>query len=297
MHDIPHTHNPYYTFRKYLAEKFHTKVFRISIDGFQGCKGECIFCEQHFYHQPTQTLEDQMQKLISYFTRRYRARLFYLYLQKGTNTDRPIVQLKAYYDRVLALHEFSGFIIGTRPDCINEQVIELVQSYTSMYDVWIEYGLQSSHNRTLAYIRRNHTYEDFLHAIELTCPTNIKVTVHLILGLPGESESDLIETVRKVSALPIHGVKFHHMYILENTPLAEIYRHGEYAPLSYEQYKCLIVSALRHLRSDVIVHRIMGDDTTGKLIAPKWAMNKEEIIYDIKHTMISQGWSQGDLLS
>lgn len=289
--------NPYYTFRAYLAEKYAKKVFRISIDGFQGCRGRCIFCEQHFYSQPTQTLEEQMCKLTAYFRKRYRAKLFYLYLQKGTNTDAPVEQLREYYDHTLSLGEFCGFIVGTRPDCVNEETIALLAEYEKRYDVWIEYGLQSSHNTTLQLIKRNHSYEDFLHAVEITAQKGLKITVHLIIGLPGETTADVVETVQRLSALPIQGVKFHHMYILENTPLAEMYRNGEYNSLLYEDYKITLITALRHLRPDIVVHRIVGDDTTGKLIAPVWPLSKEEIIYDIKETMNNNGFMQGDLSS
>lgn len=287
--------NPYYTFRSYLAKKYSAKVFRISIDGFQGCRGRCIFCEQHFYSQPTQSLEDQVEKLMFYFRKRYRAKQFYLYLQKGTNTDAPVEKLREYYDHVLSLGAFVGFIVGTRPDCVNEDVIALLADYEKQYDVWIEYGLQSSHNRTLDFIKRNHSYEDFLHAVEITARRGLKITVHLILGLPGESITEVVETVRRLSALPIQGIKFHHLYILENTPLAEMYALKQYIPLTYEEYKETVITALRHLRPDIVVHRIVGDDTTGKLIAPMWALSKEEIIYDIKETMNTNGFVQGDL--
>ncbi len=292
------THNhpaPYYTFRHYLAEKYHTKVFRISVDGYQGCKGRCIFCEQHFYQISSQTIQDQIAKRVNYYKKRFKAKMFYLYLQKGTNTDASIQSLKDYYDSTLSYEQFVGFIIGTRPDCINEEVIGLIDSYTDRYDVWLEYGLQSAHDKTLEYIRRNHTYGDFLRAVEMAKGTNIKLTIHLILGLPGESESDMIESVKKISTLPIHGVKFHHLYVLDNTPLNEMVKNGLYEPLPYDVYKNLVITCIRHLRKDIVIHRVVGEDTTGKMLAPIWEINKSDVIDDIKMTMDANGFLQGDL--
>jgi len=134
-----------------------------------------------------------------------------------------------------------------------------------------------------------------LHAVDLANGTNIKLTVHLILGLPGETESDMIETVRKISALPVHGVKFHHLYILDNTPLNEMVKNGMYEPLRYDVYKNLVITCIRHLRKDIVIHRVVGEDTTGKMLAPVWDINKNDVIDDIKMTMDGKGFQQGDI--
>ena len=285
--------SPYYTFAQYIRQNFNTKAFRVSIDASFGCKENCIYCEEHYRKPSELSIEEQIERLIPYLESRYGAKDFYLYFQKGTNTDAEIDELKEIYDKALSYRDFLGFIIGTRPDYVNQKVIELINTYSSDYDTWIEYGLQSANNITLDRINRNHTYEDFLNAVRLTESTDIKITAHLILGLPGETKADMINTVKKISKLPIKGVKFHHLYILKDTPLYKMYKRGEYQPIDYQTYKEVIMDSIQYLKEDVVIHRIMGEDHSSKFVGPKWGKSKNFIINDIKKSMIESNCYQG----
>lgn len=201
--------------------------------------------------------------------------------------------MKKIYDSALSYRDFLGFIVGTRPDYMDKEKVEVINSYTDKYDTWIEYGLQSANNKTLKLINRNHTYEDFLKALQLTEGTDIKITVHLILGLPGEKSEDMINTVKKISKLPIKGVKFHHLYILKDTPLYKMYKKGNYTPIDYETYKKVLMESLQYLDKEVVVHRIMGEDYSDRFVGPKWNMSKNYIINDIKKSMIKKNYYQG----
>ncbi|HDS02462.1 MAG TPA: TIGR01212 family radical SAM protein [Firmicutes bacterium] len=288
---------PYQTFTCYIRDTFHTKAFRISVDGFFGCAGKCIYCENSYYKPPEESMEEQIIRLRNFYEKRHKARDFYLYFQKGTNTGASARHLKEVYDRGLSLLSFIGLIIGTRPDAVNSEIIGLIQSYTEKYDVWLEYGLQSTFNATLDTIQRGHTYEDFLRALELLKETDIKCTVHMILGLPGESLEMMVENVRRLSRLPIQGIKFHHLYVLEGTFLHKLYLSGDYQPLSYSEYKEALMASLEHLRPDIVVHRVLGEDHSGHLVAPRWKMTKDRILDDIRKSMVREGRFQGRLFS
>lgn len=287
--------NPYYSFSQYIRENFNTKAYRVSIDAFFGCKENCIYCEEHYRKPSKLKIEEQVDSLIPILKGRYKAKDFYLYFQKGTNTDANVRELKKLYDKVLSYEDFIGLIIGTRPDYVNKKIINLINSYTERYDTWIEYGLQSSHNSTLKKIQRGHTYEDFLKAIELTEDTDIKITVHLIIGLPGESKEDVIKTVRRISNLPIHGVKFHHLYILKGTPLYQLYLKNKYKPLDYKSFKDILIESIENLREDIVIHRIIGEDHSDHFVGPQWEMSKNQIINDIRNTMKKNNRFQGRL--
>ncbi|MBN2726635.1 TIGR01212 family radical SAM protein [Candidatus Mcinerneyibacteriota bacterium] len=286
---------PYFTFARYIRENFRTKAFRISVDGFLGCNGKCIYCENSYYRSPEESLEEQIIRLKEFYEQRYKVRDFYLYFQKGTNTAAPAEELKRLYDKGLSLFPFIGLIIGTRPDAVDKKVISMIESYTSTYDVWVEFGLQSTFNETLQRVRRGHTYEDFLGALDLLKETKIKCTVHMILGLPGETGEMMAESVRRLSRLPIQGIKFHHLYVLDGTELSRLYKEGEYTPLEYSRYKEILIDCLENLRSDIVVHRVLGEDRSGHLLAPRWEVSKDEILADIKKTMTESGRFQGRL--
>lgn len=286
---------PYLTFARYIRDHYKTKAFRISVDGFLGCSGQCIYCENSYYSPPEESLEDQVLRLKAFYEKRYKARDFYLYFQKGTNTAAPAEELRNLYERGLSLLPFIGLIIGTRPDAVSREVISLIASYASSYDVWVEFGLQSTFNETLQRVKRGHTYEDFLRALALLEGTGIKCTVHMILGLPGETREMMAESVRRLSRLPIQGIKFHHLYVLRGTELGRLYEAGSYTPLTYDEYKEDLIVCLENLRSDIVVHRILGEERSGRLMAPHWAMSKDEILADIRRTMTRSGRFQGRL--
>jgi radical SAM protein (TIGR01212 family) len=215
---------------------------------------------------------------MNFYRKRYKADKFIIYFQAYTNTFAPVDKLKSLYDEALAYPDIVGLTIGTRPDCVPDNVLDLITEYTKKYLVWLELGLQSAHNRTLELINRGHTYQTFEDAVKRTRGRNISIATHLILGLPGETHQDMFESVRKVVALGIDGIKFHHLYIAKNSRLAELYEQGKVKTLSLQDYIPLICDVIELLPKDMVVIRIVGELRGEYLIAPKWGVNKNQVM-------------------
>ncbi|OGF64512.1 MAG: TIGR01212 family radical SAM protein, partial [Candidatus Fischerbacteria bacterium RBG_13_37_8] len=245
---------PYYSFNTYLKERFNKKVYKICVDaGFtcpnrDGTKGinGCIYCNNDAFtivrrdcikedrlssepagsvndrtNIPLPSLEQQIEQGKKKLAAHYKAEAFILYFQPYSNTYASLQKLKEAYDYVYYDNDIVGLSIGTRPDCVNEEILTFIEAYAKDKEVWIEYGLESSHNKTMQVINRGHTWEDFLEAVQMTSNRPIKICVHIIFGLPGESRADMLETVRRISRLPIHAVKFHPLHIVKGSVLYE----------------------------------------------------------------------------
>jgi len=302
------------TINEYFRNKFKKKVYKICIDaGFtcpnrDGTKGfgGCTYCNNEAFsgtsskhefkirsftlphintNENLPFIEEQIIKGKERLKARYKAEAFILYFQSYTNTYASIDKLKKLYDYVYFDEDIIGLSIGTRPDCINAELLSLLKSYAVDKEVWIEYGLESSHNKTLELINRCHSYEDFLVAVELTASYGIPICVHIIFGLPGESYSDMIETVKRISSLPIWGIKIHPLHIVKGTYLAQVYKNKrDYPPMllieedGMMKYVNLVKEALRILPSSIIIHRLTGEASRDLLIAPLWINEKAKIL-------------------
>ncbi len=302
------------TINEYFRNKYKKRVYKICIDaGFtcpnrDGTKGigGCTYCNNEAFsgtslknnfkirsfslphiniNENIPFIEEQIIKGKERLKRRYKAEAFILYFQSYTNTYASMEKLKKLYDYVYFDEDIIGLSIGTRPDCINEEILTLLKSYTIDKEVWIEYGLESSHNKTLELINRGHSYEDFLSAVELTNFYGIPICVHIIFGLPGESYSDMIETVKRISSLPIWGIKIHPLHIVKGTYLAQMYMDKKDYPrmLLIEEdgmmlYVNLVKEALTILPSSIIIHRLTGEASPDLLIAPQWINEKAKIL-------------------
>ncbi len=221
------------------------------------------------------------------------ANKFIAYFQAFTNTYAKPDRLKNIYDAIIDFKAVVGMSIGTRPDTIDHDKLELISSYKNRYEVWIEYGLQSIHNKTLKYINRGHDFEDFLIALKLTKEFGIPVCVHVILGLPGETRDDMIETARKLSELKIDGIKIHLFHILKGSMLEKLYREGKVKVFGQDEYVELASDFLENLSPDIIIQRLTGEGAKGKHVAPLWAFDKIETINKIKKVLTLRGSFQG----
>ncbi|MDL1970711.1 MAG: TIGR01212 family radical SAM protein [Candidatus Desulfofervidaceae bacterium] len=298
-------HKRYYDFNTFLRQSFGCRVHKISLDAGLSCpnrdgskgKGGCIYCNPYGSgtgaYAKGISISEQIVQAKTFLARRYKAEKFIAYFQSFCNTYGPYEKLKALYEEALAHEDIVGLAVGTRPDCVDEKIIDLLASYTNKYQVWIEYGLQSIHNRTLDFINRGHTYEDFLQAIKLTSGRGILICVHIILGLPGETKADMLATVRALGQLPVDGIKFHHLYVVKGTRLASLYEKGEYTPLSQEEYIDILVEALELLPSRVVIQRLMGDPRPEELIAPDWSLRKRETLNLINQVLEERNTWQG----
>jgi radical SAM protein (TIGR01212 family) len=298
----------YYKFSEYLKERFGCRVHKVSLDAGFSCpnkdgrlgEGGCIYCDNRAFSHNSRIstpppVEEQIKNGIEFGKRRYNAKKFMVYFQAYTNTYASPDVLKEKYDVVRKFDDIVGLAIGTRPDCVNEEILNLIEGYTSDYEVWIEYGLQSIHGKTLKLINRNHTYKDFLKAIEMTKNRNIKICAHIIIGLPGETEEEILQTAKALAQLKVDGVKIHPLHIVKGTKLEELYREGKYKPLEMEDYVELAVKFLQLLPEDMVIQRIAADCPRELLVAPEWLNNKQLVLNMIEKLLEEKDTHQGKL--
>jgi hypothetical protein len=239
-------------------------------------------------------IKEQVEKGMRFLKRRYGAEKFIAYFQAFTNTYADIDTLKTRYEEALFDKDIIGLSIGTRPDCITDEVLNLINSYTEKYHVWIEYGLQSMHDRTLRLINRGHDYKAFKDAVLRTKDKeNIKICAHVILGLPGEDWDDMMKTAQAVSSLGIDGIKLHHLYIAKNTAMANEYFKGNVKTMKVEEYVSLVCDFLERISPDIVIQRLVGDTHGNFLISPIWHMSKGEVFSAITEELRRRDSYQG----
>ncbi len=297
----------YYSFGRYLRERFQFKVHKIPIhagftcpnrDGYKG-SGGCTFCANESFSPnargtSTPPIKEQIRSGKEFLRSRYDAEKFIVYFQAFSNTYADVQTLKSRYDEAMGDEDVIGLSIGTRPDCVSDEVLELINSYTSTHHVWIEYGLQSIHDRTLRRINRCHTYQEFEDAVYRTRTLGgINVCAHVILGLPGEDHSDMMATARKVSVLGIEGIKLHHLYVARDTVLEKEYGLGKVKTMEMEEYVSIASDFLENLSPDITVQRLMGDTRGDSLVSPIWPASKAEVIRAITGELRCRGSFQG----
>ncbi|MCX7739085.1 MAG: TIGR01212 family radical SAM protein [Hydrogenothermaceae bacterium] len=272
----------------YLKDKYGGRVQKVAIDAGFTCpnrdgskaSGGCTFCNNLSfspYAMSKKTVKDQIEKSMAFYKSRFKnIKGFLAYFQAFTNTYAPVEKLKEVYDQAMSYDEIIGMSIGTRPDCVPEEVLDLIASYTAEKpEVWVEYGLQTAHFRTLRAINRAHSVAEFVDAVLRTKRRpSIKICVHVILGLPGEDYEDMMETARLISVLGVDGIKIHPLHIVKHTVMEKQFLRGEIKDLTIEEYARLAVDFLSILPKDIIVHRITGEASEEELIAPHWCLPK-----------------------
>lgn len=301
----PVTAKRYYQFSEYLKNKFGKKVYKITLDAGFNCpnrdgtisSGGCIFCDDggsfSRAHDSHLSVEQQVLTGISTLSSRFKAQKFMSYFQAYSNTYKPVDELKKIYDASLCHKDVVGISIGTRPDCVDEQKLDLIASYTDRYETWVEYGLQSIHDKTLKFINRGHDYKTFLKAYEMTKQRGIKVCVHIILGLPGETKEDILKTINALAQLKVDGVKFHCLCVFPNTKLYDMYENGEITLLQEDEYIVTACDCLELLPSDTTIHRLGGNGLQAIKVAPKWLNKKFEILNKIDKELELRNSHQG----
>ncbi|MBW1850883.1 MAG: TIGR01212 family radical SAM protein [Deltaproteobacteria bacterium] len=298
----------YRDFNSYLKERFGERVQKISLDAGLGCPNRdgtisrcgCIFCDGRGSGTGALinrgiSIEDQIVKARKYLQNRYKARKFIAYFQSFSNTYAPLSRLKSLYSQALAQKDMVGLSVGTRPDCVDMDILKLMGSYQRHYLVWIEYGLQSAHDETLQQINRGHDAACFERSVYMANECGLNICAHIILGLPGENREMMLQTARFLSGLPIQGVKIHFLYVVAGTRLAELYKRGEIRCLEQREYVDLVVDFLEILPSDMVVQRLTGDPVKSELIAPSWAREKTRNLNLIRETLEKRNTWQGRL--
>jgi hypothetical protein len=299
---------PYNFFGDYLSEKYGCKVLKLPVNAGLGCPnrdgniatGGCIFCSEEGSASPTAMSSDdllqQMQTAASSFARTFAKTLYIAYFQAFTNTYAPAEKLKTLFDTALAFPGIAGLMIGTRPDCLPDEVLDLIASYRKDdFELWLEIGVQTIHDRSLSFLKRGHTYKQSRKAILAAAERGIPVCAHIMLGIPGESWQDMIDTAVEISSLPVAGVKIHHLHIIKGTELEKIYTNDPFEMPSMKEFISVLCDFIERLRSDIIIHRIVGDREESSLIAPKWGMLKGTVQSAINGEFARRGTWQGFL--
>lgn len=290
---------------EYLKNKFGERTLKICIDGGFTCPNRdgtcgikgCIFCGERGAgeHLTSTYISDQVNNFLSSY-RGLRANKFIAYFQNFTNTYDTIENLKQKYDSALIDSRIVGLAIATRPDCINEDIVKLINSYRKKYYVWVELGLQTANDKTAQIINRGYSSSEFTKAVLLLNRYNIDVVTHIMVGLPGESEVDIKNTINFLNTHNIQGLKIHSTYVIKNTELEKMYLNGNYQTISLEEYMKNLVYILTHIPKDIVIHRISGDAPKDLLVAPEWNLHKKLVLNGIDKILEEQNLYQGALL-
>ena len=300
--------NRYYDLNTYFRTLFGHRVHKCSVDAGLSCPnrdgtlgtGGCIYCNQRGSGSGAaakgMSVTEQLETTKAAVAKRFKAKKFIAYFQSFTNTYAPPEQLKQLYDEALAVPDVVGLAIGTRPDCVDETVIDLLADYARTRLVWIEYGLQSAHDATLKRINRGHDAACFENAVLATAGRGIRICAHIILGLPGETPGQMHATADYLARLPIDGVKLHLLYVVRDTSLEQLYADGGYTCLEQAAYADLVCDVIERLPETVVIQRLTGDPHRNELIAPHWALKKDHTLNLIKQGLADRDTWQGKRL-
>ncbi|WMM25115.1 TIGR01212 family radical SAM protein [Tissierella sp. MB52-C2] len=283
----------YNTLNEELRRQFGTKVMKLSLDGGFTCPNRdgtvgirgCIFCGEEgsgeFAGRRTTSIKEQAEDQKKLLSKKWDADKYIVYFQNFTNTYGKIERLKSLYYEAMNIEGVVGIAIATRPDCLDEQVIDLLEELNEKTYLWIELGLQTIHERTSKFIRRGYTLSIYNEAIEKLKKRNIKVVTHIILGLPDENREEILDTVKFVANTNTWGVKLHSLYIQKDTDLYNCFIKDPFYIMSREEYISLVVDALELIPPSMVIHRVTGDGKRELLHEPIWSLDKLKVLSSI----------------
>ena len=286
----------------HLKERYGTKVYKLSLssgcscpnrDGTLGTKG-CIFCDGAGAFAAVGDISTQMKDAKKRVAAKVKSEGKYIaYFQSFTNTYGDIAHLEELFRQAIAPEDVVALSIATRPDCLGEEVMEMLCRLNAVKPLWVELGLQTIHPKSAAYIRRGHDLSVYDAAVKKLRLAGITVIVHQILGLPGESVEDMAATARYIGAGGAHGVKFHLLHVLEGTDLAEDHRLGKVEPMTLEGYIAALEACVRAIPRHMVIHRLTGDGAKRDLIAPLWSGDKKRVLNAIHKAFAEHDVEQG----
>ena len=288
---------PYHSLDYMLRERFGEKVYKVTLNGGMSCPNRdgklgtrgCIFCSAggsgDFAADSSLSITEQIDRQISILSAKRPIHKYIAYFQAFTNTYAPVEYLEKIFTEALSHPGIAALSIGTRPDCLGKDVVTLLSRLNRQKPVWVELGLQTIHEKTAAYIRRGYPLSCFEDAVKRLRSEDIEVIVHTILGLPGESTQDILNTMEYLNHQDIQGIKLQLLHVLRGTDLASDYEKGLFCTYERDEYISLVISCLEHLRPDMVIHRITGDGPKDLLIAPLWASRKREVLNLLHHQM------------
>ncbi len=300
---------PYYSLDAYCKNTFHHKCYKIALNAHMTCPNRdgtldtrgCIFCSaggsgDFAIESCGKSIETQLSEGLALFGDKKTGNDFIAYFQAFTNTYAPLEYLEKVYRETLDSPIVCGISIATRPDCLPDEVLALLDSLQKEYNhkfIWIELGLQTIHENTAAFIRRGYLLSCFENAFQKLSALQIPVIVHVILGLPHETPDMMLQTIDYLNRLLPFGIKLQLLHVLEHTDLATYYQTNGFETLSKEEYLDLLIQCLTHLSPDIVVHRVTGDGPKEILIAPKWSCHKRDVLNSLHKQMKETNAYQG----
>jgi hypothetical protein len=287
----------FFTYHQYMHARFGGRVHRVTIDAGFTCpnrdgtvaSGGCTYCNNDgfspasqmyrakVYLKPSIPIAQQIENQIPFLKKRFHTDKFIAYFQAFSNTYAPVKELESLYKEALAHPGIMGLAIGTRPDCVDEEKIRLLQNLSESHYVSVEYGCESIYDRTLQWVNRAHDYRCFVDAVHATAGRNIDITAHLILGFPTETRDEMLAMAEVLSELPIDFIKIHNLHIVEKTPLARMYQDRPFPVLEKDEYIQLVTDFIERLSPRIGIQRLYGDAPKDMLIAPRWLTNGSEM--------------------
>jgi len=276
----------YYSYVSHLRAKYGCRVQRVSLDGGFTCPnvdgtvaaGGCVFCDNRSFSPsrrvPRKSITQQIDQGIARLQRRYECERFIAYFQPATNTYAPVARLRSLFTEAAAHPQIAELAIGTRPDCVPDNVLDLIAELAAEIPVTVEYGMQTMHDRSLDWMNRGHHHDATVDAIERSRGRGFEIGVHVMLGLPGESPADMLATAREVARLDVDSVKIHNLYVVRNTPLADDYARGEVQLLGRDEFIDVLIEFLEILPPTLVIERTIGDAPGDYLVAPSWCRDK-----------------------
>lgn len=287
----------YLSFNKYLKDKFGQKVYKISLDGGFTCPNRdgkidtrgCIFCSKggsgDFAQNRNLSITKQIESGKKIVEKKIKSGKYIAYFQAFTNTYAPVEILRAKYSEAINHPDIVALSIATRPDCLGDDVIELLDEMNKIKPVFVELGLQTIHSDSAKYIRRGYSLEVYNEAVKKLKNIGVNIVVHIILGLPNESEEDMLESVKYVCQSQIDGIKLQLLHIIAGTDLAKDYEKGLFKTLEFDEYVELITKCVAIIPKNIVIHRLTGDGAKKDLIAPLWSADKKRVLNAINKAL------------
>jgi len=295
----------YNSFGSYIKRRFGTSVHKVNIDAGFTCPNRdgsvglagCIYCNNDSFRpsscKPSLSVREQVRNGSSYLRKRYGAEKFIAYFQPYTNTYAPAEELERLYREALDEPSVIGLAIGTRPDCIDEEKIALLESLASRYFILVEYGIQSVYDSTLQFINRGHDYRRFLDALDMTKGRGIEIGAHLIVGFPTETREETLSMSDVISGLPVRFLKIHQLQVVKDTPLADMFAESPFHVFAYDEYLDFVVDFIERLSPDIVLQRLFATAPDAILVAPNWGRTRHEMLRDIELRFLQRDTWQG----
>lgn len=295
----------YYPYGYYLKKKFGRRVQKVSIDAGFTCPnvdgtvaiGGCVFCDNRSFSPSRRVRRDKIQAQIDdgirRLKKRYKVDRFMAYFQPATNTYAPAEELRPLFEQAISHPEVVALAIGTRPDCVPDDVLDLIEELATRVHVSVEYGMQTVHDRSLDWMNRGHHHDAFLDAMERSRGRGFEICAHVMLGLPGESKSDMLESARKIAREQVDSVKIHNLYCVKKTPLEEMVKKGDVELMARDDYIDVLIDFLQLLPPHVIVERISGEAPPDYFVGPSWCLDKPAVLNALQSEMEKRDAWQG----